>query len=739
MNRTIGLWGAVGIGVGAIVGGGILALAGVAFSTAGPAAIVAFALNGVIAILTALSFSELASKFPESGGTYTYSKKTLTVEAAFAVGWIVWFASIVAAVLYALGFGHFMLMFAGSLLESNGHQVPAWMSSVWADRATALAGVAVVCLGLMFKTSGGGQWVNIGKVAVFGALILGGLVALFGQPIEVTTNHFKPFFVGGAAGLVQAMGYCFIALQGFDLIAAVGGEIKEPAKNLPRAMVLSLLIALAIYIPLLAVIVAVGVPEGQSIAEMATADPEGVVAIAARQFLGPFGFWLVIIAGVLSMFSALQANLLAASRIGMSMGRDRVLPARMGAVHAEWGTPRFSVLVTWLIVVAILTVLPDVAAAGAASSLIFLVTFATAHWLAMLVRKRSRTPAPYQTPLYPLVPVVGGLSCLGLAVFQGVSVPAAGNITIAWLGVGGILFLALFANRARVRDAAMIAHDPELLSLRGRNPLVLVPVANPETVEGIVSLADALVPTGFGRVLLHHVVPLSHEQDRADPKATLATVDRSTSIVRKLIQMTVQSQVSSEVLVTSSDRPWNEIARVARLYRCDSVVMGMGPFLDEGVVTRQEALMAQLRSDVVLLRAKPQWQLSSVRSVLVPVAGRGGHEHLLARLLASLSRVHQVEIQLVRVLHESASREERRLALRELRRLAEDVVSYEVVMDVVATGESAGEVVAERAKTVDLVVMGVQRVERRRKIIGSFARTLAEQVDTPIVLLSSRD
>ncbi len=366
-------------------------------------------------------------------------------------------------------------------------------------------------------------------------------------------------------------------------------------------------------------------------------------------------------------------------------------------------------------------------------------TFATAHWLAMLVRRRSRTPAPFRTPLFPLIPAAGGLACLGLAVFQGVSVPAAGNIAIAWLGIGGILFLALFANRARVRDAAMIAHDPELLSLRGRNPLVLVPVANPDTVEGIVSLADALVPTGFGRVLLHHVVTLDQERESADRDLMTLTVERSTSIVRKLIQLTVQSQVSSEVLVTSSVRPWNEIARVARLYRCDSVVMGMGPFIDDGVVTRQEALMAQLSSDVVLLRAKPQWQLDSVRSVLVPVAGRGGHEHLLARLLASLSRKHEVEIQLVRVLPEDASRDERRLALRELRRLAEDVVSYEVVLDVVATGESAGDVIAERAKMVDLVVVGVQRVERRRKIIGSFARTLAEQVDTPIVLLSSRD
>ncbi len=107
-NRSIGLLGATSIGVGAIVGGGVLALAGVAFVATGPSALVAFALNGLIALLTAMSFAELSSRFPQSGGTYTFAKKVLSVEAAFGVGWVVWFASISAGALYALGFGSFV-------------------------------------------------------------------------------------------------------------------------------------------------------------------------------------------------------------------------------------------------------------------------------------------------------------------------------------------------------------------------------------------------------------------------------------------------------------------------------------------------------------------------------------------------------------------------------------------------------------------------------------------------------
>ncbi|MGB3730234.1 MAG: amino acid permease, partial [Thermodesulfobacteriota bacterium] len=107
-SRTMGLWGATGLGVAAIVGGGILVLAGVAFHATGPSAVLAFGLNGLLALLTAFSFAEMSAAFPESGGTYVFSKKVLSIRAAFGVGWIIWIASILAGVLYALGAGFFI-------------------------------------------------------------------------------------------------------------------------------------------------------------------------------------------------------------------------------------------------------------------------------------------------------------------------------------------------------------------------------------------------------------------------------------------------------------------------------------------------------------------------------------------------------------------------------------------------------------------------------------------------------
>ena len=128
MKHSLGLLGATAVGVGAIVGGGILALAGVAFATTGAGAIAAFALNGVIAVVTALSFAEMSSRFPQSGGSYVFAKKVLSVRAAFAVGWVVWTASVAAAALYALGFATFAVFSADHLWRAFLGDPPVWLA-----------------------------------------------------------------------------------------------------------------------------------------------------------------------------------------------------------------------------------------------------------------------------------------------------------------------------------------------------------------------------------------------------------------------------------------------------------------------------------------------------------------------------------------------------------------------------------------------------------------------------------
>lgn len=730
----MGLVGATGVGVGAIVGGGILALAGVAFANTGPSAILAFALNGVVAMLTALTFAELASKFPESGGTYTFARKVLSVEAAFMVGWVVWFASIAAAVLYAIGFAFFLMIMIEQIWQSIAGSSPSWLTHPSMLTWVAIGTTLLTSIGLMVQRSSGGNWVNIGKVLVFAILIACGFFALARQPVSETSASLQPFFQNGFVGLIQAMGYTFIALQGFDLIAAVGGEVRTPRKTLPRAIVLSLLIALAIYLPLLFVIASVGTPAGQTIASAAAENPEGIVAIAATEYLGGFGYWLVIVAAVLSMYSALQANLFAASRIALAMAADRTLPAALARLSKQTQAPSAAIVATAVLVILILLVLPDVSAAGAAASLIFLITFSLTHWLAYLTRRRSRNPFPFRVPLFPLVPLLGGLACLSLAVFQGIVVPMAGLVAVAWLGLGGVLFVALFRRRARVVDAASAALNPELIRLRGRSPLVLVPVANPHNVAAMMTLADALVPADIGRVLMQTVAVIPPAWN---PEEDLTAVENSQQVLHAAITSSARTGIRVETLTTACQEPMQEIARVAQLHRCDSVLLGLSKISDNSSGQRMESLLGTLDANVIILRAGNAWQLDDVQTILVPIGGGGSHDSLRAQLLGSLLRSSKRELTYLRIMPQSASPAEMRQAERELQRLADDEVRVPCAV-LVMQSEQPIEAVIERTAQSDLVILGAQRHDRRKKIFGDFTRRLAGETTSPLIIISRR-
>lgn len=723
------------MGVGAIVGGGILALAGPAFAIAGPSAMLAFALNGVISILTALSFAEVSSKFPQSGGTYAFAKKVLSIEAAFTVGWVVWFASIAAAVLYALGCGEFGRVAVAGIWRSWTGVLPVWLAGPQAGLWLALLMTAFYTVGLTCRPAGGGQWANIGKLTAFAILIALGPWAVRGRSGGEIVAGMQPFFAGGAGGFFAAMGLTFVALQGFDLIAAVAGEVRDPARTVPRAMFCSLGISLTVYLPFLLVMAVATLQPGQSLAAASAENVETFAAVAAQNYLGPFGYWLVIVAGFLSMASALQANLFAASRVAMAMATDRTLPPALARVNPRSRTPLAAVLVTASLVAAILMVIPDVTSAGAASSLIFLLTFAVAHWIAILVRQRSgqRVP-PFRSPCYPAVPVVGGAACLALAVYQGLASPAAGALAALWLCLGGLLFLVLFAQRARVADASGAALDPELIKLRGRNPLVLVPIANPENVRALADVAKALAPPEVGRVLMLSVVVAPPDwRPRHDPQP----LDAAQAALREAIAANVESGIIPEALATVAGQPWAEIARVAREHRCESLLLGLSRLTEATSGLPLETLLNRTDCDIVVLRAAPGWQLSQVHRILVPWGGRGGHDRLLARLLGSLARSVQPDVAFLKVLPVETAAKERQLDEQILRRTAHLLCPGGCQVEVVCDPDPIS-VVADRAARSDLVIMGVQRVSRRRKLFGQFALQVAHRTTQPLLLVSRR-
>jgi len=755
-TRTIGLTGATGIGVGAMVGGGILALAGVAFSVAGPSAILAFALNGLIALIIALSFAEMAAAHPQSGGTYTFAKKALSLNVAFGVGWVVWFASIVAAVLYALGFGAFAVFSLQQIIPA----LTEGGNYTWLSTLLALVALGLYVFQLTRSSGGGGSFINIGKVAVFAVLIAGGLAAFFNTPVSHVRESLSPFFADGFSGLIAAMGYTFIALQGFDLIAAASGEIKTPEKTIPKAMMATLAIGLAIYIPLLFVISTVGMNPGESITEVSTAYPETVVAIAAQNYLGSFGFWLVmvagifsmlsalqanvfaasrialamslVVAGIFSMLSALQANVFAASRIALAMSLDRTLSHQLSVLHEKFGTPVIAIYVTGAIVGLLIFILPDVAAAGAASSLIFLITFALAQGVNMLMRKRSfKQVITFRVPYYPALPIIGITACVGLALFQAVAVPSAGIIALIWLVLGSFLFVIFFVQRARVIDASNEALNPDLIRLRGLSPLVLVPIANPANADSMVFVANALAPPQVGRVLLLSIVTPDEDRDTTELK-----LENSQNAIRKALSASFDSGLRPDALATIADERWGEIARVVKVHRCRSLLLGLSYLADTQTAENLEKLVASVHCDVVVFRTPYSgWNIKDARKILVPVRGTGEHDALRARVLGSLWRTTQPEITFVQMVPENTPNKKLASIEKELQRFAGRIIPGNTVTKVIPEA-NVPEKLTELTHDFDLVIMGLGKAGLNNRAFGGVTLKLAGETGTALILIS---
>ena len=440
---------------------------------------------------------------------------------------------------------------------------------------------------------------------------------------------------------------------------------------------------------------------------------------------------MVLIAALLAMLSALQANLLAASRVALAMARDRTLPASLAEVHLQRDTPITAIWTSAITLIIILLIVPDVAAAGAAASLIFLISFALTHWTSILARRRRGVPAPFHTPFFPLVPVTGGLGCAALAIFQAVSVPIAGLITVVWLGLGGLLYWALLARRARVVDASAEALDPGLLQMRGRSPLVLVPVANPQNAAAMVGVAHALSPPGVGRVLLLSVVRTPQEGWQAGEVPQ--SLHDTHAVLEEAVTASFVAGLSPEALTTVAPEPWPEIARVSRVHRCESLLLG----LSELNSTHLEELISTVACDVVVLHASPNWHLDKVKRILVPIRDLGAHDKFRARLLGSLCRTGEREVIFLQVVSKGVSEFQRDRAEQTLAQFAREEVPGNVSALVVRSNTPLEEI-TQRAADFDLVVLGLERMGKNRRRFGQLAPALGNNIDCATIMISRR-
>ena len=462
-EAELGLLDATMIGMGAMIGAGIFVLTGLAAEIAGPAAILVFALNGVVTAFTGLSYAELASAVPKSGGGYAFVREVFDDLASFLMGWMLWFAYMIAGGLYALGFAPNFL----ELLHVYG-VVPAPDQvgvvvvpglGVGVPPTVVLASVVILLLvglnAVSTAASGSVETIfTITKVAILVVFVVFGTLSPMFSSAE-----FQPLFPGDrtAFSLLPAMGLTFIAFEGYDLITTVTEEVENPRENIPQAIFISLAATVVVYLAV--VTVAVGTLGAAGLAEAGEAG----IAQAATEFM-PTGLpviqnggALIVFGAVFSTVTALNAVVIASSRVAFSMGREGQLLPSVGQIHHRFGTPFVAVVLSAVVMLG--SVVLPTASAGNMSSLFFLLSFVVVNGAVIrLRRERPDMNRPYEVPYYPFTPLAGialNLLLTGVLVVYLLQTDLVALLLSAgWLvaGVGMYVLLNAFRGRRRAGE-----------------------------------------------------------------------------------------------------------------------------------------------------------------------------------------------------------------------------------------------------------------------------------------------
>jgi len=306
--RSIGFWGAAGIGIGAIIGTGIFVLIGVASGIAGPAVIVSFIIAGFVALLTGLSTAELASFIHESGGSYIYTTNAFGEFPGFVVGWMKSFDYIVGASAVSVGFAAYLTYFVGIPAATSTLVVVA---TIW----------PLILMFLNLKGIKEASWTNNLLVSLkILALLIFIMVGAGALISSRDYSNYYPFFPTGFSGVMSGAAVIFFAFIGFNTIAVMAEEIRDPGKNVPKAILFAFAVCLIIYTGVS--IVAVGVVNWQLLGTSSAPLEFALQTVTDNTLILQF----LAISALFATTSVIMASIMGGSRALFAMARRGVLP-----------------------------------------------------------------------------------------------------------------------------------------------------------------------------------------------------------------------------------------------------------------------------------------------------------------------------------------------------------------------------------------------------------------------------
>ena len=467
LEKTLGVWDLIILGVGAIIGSGIFAVVGIAAAGsadgsslgAGPGLMISMVVAAIACIFSALCYSEFATMIPVAGGAYTYTFATLGEFAAWMVGWVLMLE-------YAIGFiavacawsNHFVQFMAGfeKVLPAWLAHPPAWLvndvfsaGKIVAENPDTfvptlfgipicinLPAILIVLLITAILVKGTKDSTKMAGIMVFVKLAVIALFVLAGA-FFVKPENWTPFAPNGVEGIFAGAFLIFFAYIGFDALATAAEECKNPQKDLPIGIIGSLLITTVVYV--LVALVLTGMQDTSTAVPLGFLKAPMAYCMSAHNMNWAAG--LISVGSLAGLTSVLLVLEMAATRILYAMSRDHFISQRFQKLHPKFKTPA---LLTWtvglLAVLGILTLNLDVAAElcnyGTFTSFIIVC-------VAVLILRKTdpNRPRPFKVPFSPVTPALGIICCGGLMIYKSMQPSGSALLFPVWLGFGALIYL----------------------------------------------------------------------------------------------------------------------------------------------------------------------------------------------------------------------------------------------------------------------------------------------------------
>ena len=434
LERTIGLLGGLTIGIGTMIGAGIFVFPGLAAGNAGPAAALSFAIGGVIALLIALPASELATAMPRSGGGYFFVSRSMGTPYGAVVGVGLWLGLVFASAFYLVGLGHY----ATAVLAEVGLEVPGSpVIPLAVVFAIALTGLSI---GGTENTAAIQNVVVVGLLVVLTVFLSYGTLDSLG--VFGRTAVPEAFFPRGYLPVLTTAALVFTSYLGFAQVATVAGDIKDPSRNLPLAMVGSVVVVTVFYVVTIFVATsAFGASHLSTLGETAMVE-------VAREFLGLPGAVAILVAGLLATFSSANASILSASRTVYALSRDALFPRRASTINLRYGTPHVALLAAGGPILVLVST-GQVAVLAEVASFLHLILYGLIAVAVLVLRRRDPDwyDPSFRMPAARILPGLGALASFGLIAFMQPASIAIGIVVI----VAGYGWYRYYASGVELR------------------------------------------------------------------------------------------------------------------------------------------------------------------------------------------------------------------------------------------------------------------------------------------------